>query len=94
MAWLSWLSHFEPSCGNTSFNGLRYVKLVFGHSDGFFKFGDVGVNVFSFHFDAFSQVALRLFFCKVVCKSLVEGGCYFIPQSFICICYSPLELSC
>ena len=53
-----WLIEFEyllvqpygqPFC--EGLNCLGYVEPIFGHSDCFFKFGYVGVDVFSFHLD-------------------------------------------
>jgi len=36
-------------------NGLWYIEAIAGHSDQFFKFCNISINVFPFHFDAFSQ---------------------------------------
>ncbi len=76
------------------FDGLRYIESIFHHLNSFFELSYIGVDVFPFHSDAFLQTALCFFFRNVVCKSSLEGGCHFIPQPFVHVCYSSLELLC
>ncbi len=45
------------------FNCLGYVKPISGCSDCFLELHDVGVDVFPFHFDAFTEEGLGLLFC-------------------------------